>query len=383
MEGFQKFDARMLRTSPFRVCGGVATEDSAHGFFVRRLPDWTRHLLTSEMDRVVQMPVGVNITFETDADTIAVEAKLGLVYTPPRKPPTTAFDLEIDGQVHTVAHNDGDHWLLDAKDPSRHQVREGLPYQATFTGLGNDRKHCTLWLPHNVIVEVRALYLSPGTRVWPAAIDQRPRWLHYGSSISHCIEANRPTGTWPVVAARQAGCQLECMGFAGQCHLDPFVARAMAEQPADFISMKIGINIVVGDSFSKRTFTPAVHGFLDTLRDAHPDTPMLLISPIYRLPVPEVPMVTMRRLRRFVRARDTFPRVNSLLTLEYVRQALADLVSLRRERGDANLHYLDGLELFGADDAAEMPDGVHPSAQGYRTMGARFAEVLATQAHAP
>ena len=30
----------------------------------------------------------------------------------------------------------------------------------------------------------------------------------------------------------------------------------------------------------RRAFTPAVHGFLDTIREGHPDTPLLVVSPI-------------------------------------------------------------------------------------------------------
>lgn len=30
-----------------------------------------------------------------------------------------------------------------------------------------------------------------------------------------------------------------------------------------------------------RAFVPAVHGFLDTIRDGHPTTPLVLISPIF------------------------------------------------------------------------------------------------------
>ena len=29
-----------------------------------------------------------------------------------------------------------------------------------------------------------------------------------------------------------------------------------------------------------RAFTPAVHGFLDTIREGHPTTPLLVVSPI-------------------------------------------------------------------------------------------------------
>jgi len=50
--------------------------------------------------------------------------------------------------------------------------------------------------------------------------------------------------------------------------------------PADFISLKLGINVVNGDSMRERSFIPAVHNFLDTIREKKPNTPILIISPI-------------------------------------------------------------------------------------------------------
>ena len=70
------------------------------------------------------------------------------------------------------------------------------------------------------------------------------------------------------------------LGFAGNAMLDPYVARTMRDLPADLISVKTGVNIVGRGTFKPRTFGPAVHGFLDTIRDGHPDVPLLVISPI-------------------------------------------------------------------------------------------------------
>ena len=45
----------------------------------------------------------------------------------------------------------------------------------------------------------------------------------------------------------------------------------------------------------------------------------------------------------------------------------------RRQRaGDQNLHLLSGLNLFGPDDIADLPDGLHPNPAGYLRMGERF-----------
>ena len=114
----------------------------------------------------------------------------------------------------------------------------------------------------------------------PARPHGRRRWVHHGSSISHCVGADRPTGTWPVVAARAAGVEVTNLSLAGNCLLDPFVARTIRDQPADLISLKVGINLVNTAAFRLRSFGPAVHGFLDTVREGHPDTPLLVVSPV-------------------------------------------------------------------------------------------------------
>ena len=55
----------------------------------------------------------------------------------------------------------------------------------------------------------------------------------------------------------------------------------MRDTPADLISVKIGINLVNTDLMRLRAFAPAVHGFLDTIRDGHPTTPLLVVSPLF------------------------------------------------------------------------------------------------------
>ena len=105
-------------------------------------------------------------------------------------------------------------------------------------------------------------------------------WLHHGSSISHGSNAASPSTTWPALAAAAGGVELVNLGFGGSAMLDPFAARALRDTPADLISIKIGINLVNADVMRRRAFGPALHGFLDTIREGRPTTPLLVVSPI-------------------------------------------------------------------------------------------------------
>jgi lysophospholipase L1-like esterase len=142
------------------------------------------------------------------------------------------------------------------------------------------------------------------------------------------------------------------------------VARMIRDLPADYITLKLGINTHTG-SLSDRTFRAAVLGVIATIRDGHPTTPLAVVSPIYctRLEQPA--------------ANDgaaDAPPAPAAMPLALMRQRIAEAVDVLRGRGDANLHYVDGLSLFGEADAAYLGDQVHPDADGYRLLGRRFAD---------
>ncbi len=64
------------------------------------------------------------------------------------------------------------------------------------------------------------------------------------------------------------------------------------------------------------------------------------------------------------------------LTLRVIRDELAAVVA-QRSPEDPNLHYLDGLALYGERDADRLPlpDDLHPDAETHRLIGERFAEL--------
>lgn len=126
-----------------------------------------------------------------------------------------------------------------------------------------------------------------------------------------------------------------------------------------------------------------MHGFLDTIREGHPTTPLLVVSPILcpiheETPGPLMPDFSSvaEGQMRFKATGDPAEVAQGRLTLETIRAELARIVA-QRAADDPHLHYLDGRELYGEADHEELPlpDAVHPDAAAHRRIGERFAEL--------
>lgn len=119
--------------------------------------------------------------------------------------------------------------------------------------------------------------------------------------------------------------------------------------------MKVGINIVNADLMRRRAFAPALHGFLDVIRDGHPDTPLLLVTPLWspifeHTPGPGAfdPDALSRGETRFVAAGDPAEVRSGKLDLATIRADI-DRVVQDRSASDPNLFQLDGMALYGAE----------------------------------
>lgn len=372
----QRLPFEDLIPQPIEAYGALDFDRRGGALSPRRLPAWTRTQVPPLMDVVVRMPSGVRLRLRTDSARIGVEFLATNLVTPPAQRRPIVFNLETGREVRTASSRAGNTIVLDPARRGDFELRRGEPDTVWFDGNGTPSDY-ELWLPHNAFLELRALLLDPQARLEPAAPESRRRWIHYGSSISHCLEAIEPALTWPAVAARGAGVALQNLGFGGQCHLDQFVARTIRDAAADVITLKVGINVINMDSMRERVFASALHGFLDTVREGKPATPIAVISPIYCPSAETAPGPTVANgAGRFVTLAGHDEIREGCLSLVRVREIVSDVVETRCGAGDSALHYVDGLSLFGAADAADLPDDLHPSPAGYQRMGERFAPVL-------
>jgi hypothetical protein len=367
---------RSLPLDSLPVVGALDQELTAAGVTWRRLPAWTRpQLVDPGLQLVVQMPAGVRLELRTTSTVLELDVAMTAVRVGdlPFNPPT--FDLVVDGELRGSVPTD-DHTTLQVVGPQEFEVVPGGPATVRFELPGDLDRVVEVWLPHSATVEVLGVRVDEHATVEPVARTRR-RWVHHGSSISHCLEAPSPTGTWPAIAARLADVDLVSLGLGGQCMLDQHVARTIRDLPADLISLKAGINVVNGDTMRERTFRAALHGFLDTVRDGHPETPFVVATPIV-CPTAEDhpgPTVLMPDGRFHVVARPEALAVGAL-SLQRIREIMTEIVTTRQEQGDTALHLVDGLQLLGPDDAALLPDGLHPSAEGYRLIAERFHKLV-------
>ncbi|HET7558493.1 MAG TPA: SGNH/GDSL hydrolase family protein [Limnochordia bacterium] len=273
-----------------------------------------------------ETPAGVRLRFRTDSRNLALEVV-------PREE-SRQCDCVVEGELLNTA------------------TLAGGERRLVFPDLPAGRKRVELYLSQKSPVALVSLEIDDDAGLI-ADPDTRPRWITYGSSITQCAAAASPAQTWPASVARQAELNLTCLGYGGNCHLEPMVARLIRDLPADFISVCLGINVYGAASLSPRTFRPAVIGLLEIIREKHAGIPLAVLSPIYSPP------------------RETTKNAVGL-TLVQMREEIRTAVDALRSLGDEALYYVDGLELFGPADANHLPDQLHPDADGYRLMAERF-----------
>ncbi len=221
---------------------------------------------------------------------------------------------------------------------------------AVFKDLPAGDKVVEIWLlPETPVI---LLGLDADSPCRPAN-DSSPRWVTYGSSLTHCKRAHSPARIWPAIVARRRGLHLTSLGFGGQCHLDAMVGMVIRDVPADFITLKLGINTIRG-TLDARTYPAAVVALVQIIREKHPDTPMALVSPMGYPP------------------HETEPNAVGY-TIAAMRQDMEEVHRRLVAMGDKNLIYVDGLEVFDLDLIGRYAeDQCHPDADGIEVLADNF-----------
>lgn len=281
------------------------------------------------------LPVTVRLEFVADADAVEI------AYTTT----TDDFGYRGPGAGRTFALYADDELVAEEAAV----LGEG---RVRLTIGGRAAERLVVYLPEGMKPTVNAIDAIGGT-ISPAPA--RPRWLCYGDSIAEGWVASGPAGAWPAVAGRRVGLDVVNLGYAGAARGEIVSAEHVASVPADVISISHGTNCWTRIPHSVDQMRANTAAFLDVVRQGHPDTPIVVASPVLR---PD--------------AESTPNRLGA--TLVDLRRAIEETTQARIDAGDTRLTLVSGDGVLAPE---HLPDGIHPGDEGHLVLAETFGAAVA------
>lgn len=318
------FDARELT---IEGKGWTETKD-----FYDRLPAKAGKLVRAPVWSLSHDSAGLRVRFVTDATTVSARwtlRKESLAMSHMAATGVSGLDLYLkaDGQWH---------WIGTGR-PDQSPTNE----KPLVSGLTAELREFALYLPlYNGVKEVR-IGVNPGAQLRAAAPATAKPIVFYGTSITQGGCASRSGMAYPAILGRQLDWPTINLGFSGNGRSEPELATLLAElEPAVYVLDAL-------PNMSPEMVATRLEPFVQTLRQAHPRTPILLLESI------DYPA------GKFVAAtRDLIAAKNAELKRVYQRL---------KKAGVKQLTYVSAARLIGTDGLGTV-DGVHPTDLGFLRM---------------
>ena len=171
----------------------------------------------------------------------------------------------------------------------------------------------------------------------------------YGSSILQGASASRPGMAYPARLSRSSGYNFINLGLSGNGKMEKEVAGMLANIDADAFILDCIPNP------SPKEITERAVGFVMTLREKHPDTPIIIIQTL------------IRETGNFnQKARENVKQQN---------EAIAEQVEVLRKKGVKNLYFIKEDRFLGTDHEGTI-DGTHPNDLGFDRMLKKYKPAI-------
>jgi hypothetical protein len=201
-------------------------------------------------------------------------------------------------------------------------------------GPPGEMRDITLYLPLYNNIDIDHIRLDAGARVEAPTDYARPGPIVvYGTSITQGASAANPALAFPAIIARRLNMDHVNLGFSGNGKGDEEIAHAINEIDASAIVLDYWANV------QHPEFESTLPPFVDILRERSENVPIFVVSPWYN-PLRE----KSQRKKREIAKR---------------------FVSERRAAGDANIHYIEGLDIIDEDTAWCLVEGRHVNSIGF------------------
>lgn len=304
-----------------------------------RLPAASQDQFPPPVWNLAKSPSGARIRFRTDATTLAVRLEYP-------SPPNMA-NMHAFGQTGVDLYTDGSYrgTSIADKDAAPGKIYEHLYFRSRPRAWREAELYLSLYKP----VKVTAVGVDRDAHFEKAKAFAVPKpVVFYGTSITQGGCASRPGMSYQAILGRLLNIDFVNLGFSGNGKGEPVVATTVSHIDASCFVLDFAQNNGTLASL-RQVYGP----FLDTVRRAHPQTPVLSITPIYS-------------------TREGTAETEHEAMRDHIRQ----VVSQRIASGDRNLQLVEGTDLLGPSRSDGLVDGTHPNDLGFQWMADGLAPRL-------
>jgi lysophospholipase L1-like esterase len=304
-----------------------------------RLPARLKETFPTAVWNLALDPTGARIRFRTDSPSVAIQLEW------PRPPGMR--NMHAFGQSGVDLYVRDTYWGTAVPDKD---AAPGKTYEHVyFKGQPRVMRDITIYLSLYSPVKVVGIGLEKDAAVEAAApfATARPV-VFYGTSITQGGCASRAGMSYQAILGRRLNVDHVNLGFSGNGKGEAALARAVAEIDAAAYVLDFAQNNGTVESLAQ-VYDP----FIAILRERHPETPIVAITPIYAA------------------GEATGGRRN-----EEMRALIRKVVSQRIAAGDTRLQLVEGTDLLGASRVDGLVDGTHPNDLGFQWMAEGLVERL-------
>lgn len=327
-------------TSPKIEVAGLPWFQENHAAFWR-LPVRSQEAFPKSVWDLSTQPAGGRIRFRSDSSTVVLRLEW--------PHPPDMRNMHSFGQSGVDVYVGDQYW--DTAVPDKTAAPGKVYEHAYFKGQPRAMRDITIYLALYSPVKVLEIGLDRDAVVdSPRPFAVAAPVVYYGTSITQGGCASRPGMSYQAILGRKLNLDQVNLGFSGSGKGEAAVARAVAEINASVFVLDFSQNNPNVESLAQ-VYDP----FIGILRQRHPDTPIVAITPIYAA------------------NEATGARKN-----EQMRALIRKVVSQRIAAGDTHLQLVEGTDLLGASRVDGLVDGTHPNDLGFQWMAEGLAERLRT-----
>lgn len=291
-----------------------------------------RHALNYGMDKSFAT-AGVRLEFETDSRYLRVAVCTEKAN--PERRNFYSFDVCVNGQlIGQIKNFDADPLFPYPEYPL--SDRE----QTFFLGIG--AKKICIYFPWSVQGMIREIEVDDGASVVPVV--KKRKILMYGDSITQGYDAGKSSASYASKLTDQLDADGINKGIGGSIFLPALATVKGNISSPDLVTVAYGTNEWRGSEY--QPFKERCESFFENLVKNYPNTPVVVISPIWRADCAEN-----HKLGDFSTVADVLHKVSA---------------------GYRQLHFIDGIDFVPKDTAFFRDGYLHPNDEGFE----KFADAL-------